>query len=236
MPRRLQKVIATSSLLPQPPDRWVKPIKLYIQLFNNIWGVLEDDRFEARDKAILYLQMVHVFDDDHEVFRDPLVVEFIEDFDCSWKDHKLILPLKALEEVYKPLCFTRIGLRYIDIITRSKLGLNDILWDELIKSYMLGILYEQNLKNNVRNFNNKFEIKLSDNKSFVNIVSSFVKPIESSDNSEISYLIDSDFYIQHKTDIDDAIKQLDYSNIRASRLIQWCITDRLREAMEPEEL
>ena len=116
------------------------------------------------------------------------------------------------------------------------MGLNDILWDELIKSYMLGILSEQNLKNSVHNFNNKFEIKLSDNKSFVNIVSSFVKPIESSDNSEISYLIDSDFYIQHKTDIDDAIKQLDYFNIRASRLIQWCITDRLREAMEPKEL
>jgi len=70
--KRLQKVIATSALLPQPPDCWVKPIKLYIQLFNNIWGVLEDDRFEARDKAVLYLQIVRVFDDVHEVLRTRL--------------------------------------------------------------------------------------------------------------------------------------------------------------------
>ncbi len=77
-------------MFPQPPDCWVKPIKLYIQLFNNIWGVTEDDRFGARDKAILYLQMVHVFEDDHEVFRDPIVVEFIEDIAYFWKDGKLV--------------------------------------------------------------------------------------------------------------------------------------------------
>ncbi len=53
----LSKIIGTSAMFPQPPDCWVKPIKLYIQLFNNIWGVTEDDRFGARDKAVLYLQV-----------------------------------------------------------------------------------------------------------------------------------------------------------------------------------
>ena len=46
----------------------------------------------------------------------------------KFKD-KLMLPLKTLEKVYKPSYFTRIGLRYVDIITRSKIG---------IKRYFMG--------------------------------------------------------------------------------------------------
>ena len=67
----------------------------------------------------------------------------------------------------------------------------------------------------------------------VRIISRFV---EDREPGEICYMIDSDFFNASKTQIESAIEKLDYFNVRGSRLIQWCITDRLHNAMEPQLL
>jgi len=53
---------------------------------------------------------------------------------------------------------------------------------------------------------------------------------------DLSILSIDGFTLNNKMNIDEAKDKLDYFNIRASRLIQWCITETLHEAMEPEEL
>ena len=86
----------------------------------------------------------------------------------------------------------------------------------------------------VQSFENKYEILLSDGESKVKMVMKFVEP---SDNKEEKcYMIDSDFYNVSKVGINEANIKLDYFNNRATRLIQWCITERLHLAMEPEEI
>ena len=62
---------------------------------------------------------------------------------------------------------------------------------------------------------------------------SFVEPAGS---DEKCYMIDSDFFNNNKLTIDEARDKLDYFHIRASRLIQWCITETIHKAMEPEKL
>ena len=48
--------------------------------------------------------------------------------------------LKAFIDIYKPAFFERIGLRYIDAISKEKLGLQDQKWKNLIKEKWLGPL------------------------------------------------------------------------------------------------
>lgn len=152
-----------------------------------------------------------------------------------WEEfrEKLQIPLNALVETYTPNYFSRVGLRYIDVIRRSMLNLNDVNWDELLKPYILGILGSPQVRSNVKNFDSMCEIKLSDEESVVKIVAKLVKAIS---NDEICFMIDSDFYNSNKMDISSAIKKLDYFNNRASRLIHWCISERLHDAMEPQIL
>ena len=151
-----------------------------------------------------------------------------------WEQFKemLEIPLKALINIYAPDYFLRVGLRYIDVINRSVLNLTDVSWNELLQPHILGILGAPEVASKVKNFETTHDIGLADGESLVRIITKFVKPV---DDDEICFKIDSDFY-RHKTELSSYISILDYLNKRASRLIQWCITRRLHEAMEPKSI
>jgi len=57
----------------------------------------------------------------------------------EFKD-KLSLGLAAFVAVYEPSYFTRLGLRYRDLIQRSKLNLEGEPWSKLLKPALLGEL------------------------------------------------------------------------------------------------
>jgi uncharacterized protein (TIGR04255 family) len=152
-----------------------------------------------------------------------------------WEEfkNKFQIPFNAFLEIYSPAYFSRIGLRYIDIIKRSILNLSDVSWKDLLQPYILGILGSPQVGENVREFETMHEINLDDKVSSVKIVNRFFND-ENSD--EIFYVIDSDFYSLNKIEIESAINKLDYFNNRSSRLIQWCIKEQLHKAMEPQDI
>ncbi|MHA1290503.1 MAG: TIGR04255 family protein, partial [Candidatus Thorarchaeota archaeon] len=150
----------------------------------------------------------------------------------QFKD-KLRNPLQVLIELYSIPHFSRIGLRYIDIIRRSKLGIPEEDWRKLLKPHLLGILGLEETSEMVTSFESKYEILLSDKRSTVRINTRFVRPV---DGDEKCYVIDSDFYSTENTDVDSATERLDYFNQRASRLLRWCITDYLHNLMSPQEI
>jgi uncharacterized protein (TIGR04255 family) len=152
-----------------------------------------------------------------------------------WEEfkEKLEIPLNALIEVYAPDSFSRVGLRYVNVIRRSVLGLSDIPWSELLQPYIAGILGAPGVSNHVQGFENTYEVRLADGESVVRIVTRLV---EAADDGESCFMIDSDYSNMNKTAIQSAVERLNYFNIRASRLIQWSITDRLHQAMEPTPL
>lgn len=146
---------------------------------------------------------------------------------------KLHIPFKALVDTYSPSYFSRIGLRYVDVIKRSALNLTEVGWRELLNPSLLGLLGSEEIGDAVINFENKSELILSANESILRVITKFVRAAE---DGEICYMIDSDFFNTQKNPIDNALAKLDFFNIRASRLIQWCITDRLFKAMEPQKI
>ncbi|QCI79895.1 TIGR04255 family protein [Hankyongella ginsenosidimutans] len=46
--------------------------------------------------------------------------------------------LASLMKSYSLSLFTRIGLRYVDVISRRRLGLENVRWSDLIKNSALG--------------------------------------------------------------------------------------------------
>lgn len=150
-----------------------------------------------------------------------------------WEEfkEKLQLPLETLVSIYSPSYFTRVGLRYVDVIRRSKLGLADIDWKELINEHILGLLAVSGVGEAARGFQSIYEVKLED--SNIRISTRTVKSI---DSDEVCFMIDSDFFNTNKLELEEALKKLDFFNNHASRLIRWCIKDRLHKAMEPQEL
>ncbi len=146
---------------------------------------------------------------------------------------KLQGPLEALLSIYSPAFFSRIGLRYIDIINRSALNLTDVDWTELLKPHLLGVLASPDVGKRVANMEAAYEIALLDGVSKVRVVTRLVRSVQS---DEQYYMVDSDFFDNARNSIDQALAKLDYLHERATRLLQWCITPRLHQAMEPKPL
>jgi uncharacterized protein (TIGR04255 family) len=146
---------------------------------------------------------------------------------------KLEIPLRALIQVYEPHSFSRIGLRYIDVIQRSRLGLDDVSWSELLRPELLGLMGSRDMADTIRAFQSSYELELENERDMVRIVSGFS---EDGQDPEKCYVIDSDFFTSEPIALGDAMRKLDYFNVRASRLIRWCITETLHTAMEPSDL
>lgn len=72
----------------------------------------------------------------------------------GWEDFakEMDKPLAEFIRIYKPAYFERVGLRYVNIISREKLSLRDSAWTELIAPAYLGAMAEPDvLEENVLN-------------------------------------------------------------------------------------
>lgn len=151
----------------------------------------------------------------------------------EFKDH-LVGPFEALRRVYQPTFFTRIGLRYQDVIWRSVLNLRDIPWSDLLQPYILGALAAPHIPDeNVLVSSQTVVIRLLKDYGQVRIRHGLARRPGS---EEIGYIIDSDFSSEERTEADYVLERLNAFNRRGRRLFRWCITDRLHQAMEPEPI
>ncbi len=146
--------------------------------------------------------------------------------------NQLNLLLQALIETYEPAYLTRIGLRYVNVIRRSRLGLQDVPWRALLSPTLIGMLGSVDTADSVDSLESVHEIRLSEGGNARIVVK---LPRESTDQ-EATFTIDGDFFESARTEIDRAVDRLNYLNSRASRFIHWAITDRLHQAMEPQPI
>lgn len=151
----------------------------------------------------------------------------------TWEDFSARFEAVAhpFVEEYKPAYFTRIGLRYTDVIRRSKLGLKDRDWADLLRPAVAGLAGDRDISGDVRAFEGSTEIVLEDGVSVLRIRTGYVTP---KDSDEVCFSIDSDFFNDTQTPIGEMAGRLEFLHSRATRLIQWCVTKMLHNAMEPE--
>lgn len=153
----------------------------------------------------------------------------------QWEEFKNLLrpPLQSLRDIYKPSFFNRIGLRYVNRISRESLDLVDLPWSKLLQPQILGELSVHAFEANVEEAKRALRVRGSGaNGSFL-LQHGLAK---SSDAKTLVYIIDFDFYDDGKTACENADTLLDELHARAGRAFRWCITERLHEAMEPRRL
>jgi len=154
----------------------------------------------------------------------------------KWEEFraKLEKPLEALIRIYSPSFITRIGLRYVDVVKRSDLGLTNVPWRTLLAPPMAGLLGSSDVGDEVEMVQNMSQITLPDGESKAKIVSRLIQGKNGTE--EQSFVIDSDFSLNQKTSNEKIFEKLDFFHIQASRLIQWAFTDRLKVSMKPESI
>lgn len=144
--------------------------------------------------------------------------------------------VEIFEKIYNPSFYSRIGLRYRDLIIRSKLNLQDKAWHELIQKHIAAELYAPEMADSIQNFVKNFQLKIelgqiNFNHGLVNVRDT-EKGID-----ETAYLLDIDLFTENKVEKgENAWKILDNYNHTARNLFRWGIAEELHRAMRPQPI
>lgn len=157
----------------------------------------------------------------------------------GWEDfaRQLDRPLAAFIKLYKPAFFQRVGLRYVNIFARSKLGLEEAKWADLIAPAYTAPLREPDV--------------LEEN--FLNCATDLLFHMDSScqaklhagpgriksnapgapQDPEVKFILDMDLSMGGNVPCTLAAGALETLHIHAGRLFEGAVTDTLRTAMDP---
>jgi uncharacterized protein (TIGR04255 family) len=141
--------------------------------------------------------------------------------------------LEVFEKIYKPSFYSRVGLRYKDLIIRSNLNLQDKEWSELIPEHIASELHTPAIATSIRLLLKNLQLETDFGQVLFNHGLVRVRDTEKGID-ELAYLLDADFSSEGKIEkSDDAWNILDKSNRTARNLFRWSITDKLHSAMQP---
>ena len=156
----------------------------------------------------------------------------------SWEEFAGMLdkPLVAFIQIYKPAYFERVGLRYLNFVSRKALQLEGTPYRELFAPRYLGILADETVSETATNrssvdaetaFRNGCRVKLH---AGPGIVRQRGKP-----DGELRFIFDQDLFMPGNIPVNLSAGTLETLHSQAYAIFRGAITDTLHEAMEPEE-
>ena len=178
-------------------------------------------------------QRVYEFSSEEPRWKLTLSKDWIA-LSCTRYEHwesfrEMLRPaLDALLRQYRPSFFTRIGLRYVNLIQRSVVGLKDVNWSDLIRGYIAPEMSTP-IAGELVDTDHTLIVRLDDKGGKVRVYHGLAQH----ESGEQVYLIDNDFSTEQKTEVADATNKLDHFHQQSGNLFRWCIADRLHNAMEP---
>lgn len=156
----------------------------------------------------------------------------------GWPEFARMLdkPLASFIRIYQPAYFQRVGLRYVNLISRQKLGLEGTPWAELIAPAYTGPLREPDVaEDSVLNCGCDLVLKL-DSSCQAKI---HAGPGRIKNNApgavqdlELKFIFDMDLSMNGQTPCTLAAAALETLHGHSTRLFEGAVTDRLRDAME----
>jgi uncharacterized protein (TIGR04255 family) len=141
--------------------------------------------------------------------------------------------VEIFASIYYPSFYTRVGLRYQDLIIRSRLNLEDQSWSNLISKKFSPELHDEDLAPSIETLMKNISFKDKDGNITLN--HGLVSINDQINNiNEIAYLFDADFYTEQKTELNGVWNVLNKFNKSAGKLFRWSITDTLHSALQPQ--
>jgi uncharacterized protein (TIGR04255 family) len=153
----------------------------------------------------------------------------------KWEDFRERLEFveAAFCEIYDVTSFTRVGLRYRDLIQRSKLNLSGKRWSDLLNRDLAGELRTEVFEADAQHAARELVLTLDFDDAAVRLFHGFAQ-LQGSD--ERCYLIDSDFFRERETERTHVRAILDRFNREAGKLFRWAIAEPLDRAMDPQRV
>lgn len=152
-----------------------------------------------------------------------------------WEDFAVRLDkhLAQFIQIYQPAYFERIGLRYVNAVSRQRLGLEGQLWDDLIQSQYIGILGEPDVEESEiakcslevdTPLVGGYRMKLRTGPGLVGVGKT---------DKEVKFVLDADFSTAGKMTAEAVPEKLERMHRFAVCFFQGAITKELHEAMGP---
>lgn len=176
------------------------------------------------------------------VWRVNLTSKFIS-LTCTrytgWEEFaaRLDQPLAAFIRIYKPAFFERIGLRYLNFISRRDLQLEETPFRELIAPCYLGILGEEDVAESASSRSSvDTELAIRGGcRVKIHAGPGLVKR-GGGEDKEVKFIFDQDLYMPGQVALNLSAGALQTLHSQADAIFRGAITDTLHEAMEPEEI
>lgn len=145
------------------------------------------------------------------------------------------------QQLYQPASYSRLDLRYVNIIQRSILDLNGVPWSELLNPSIGGELSVPEFGESIDSASRQLHCKLEGDNHFLTLKTgiALAKSANRGGIKEKCFLIDSDFHThtdKPPTETNNVTPILDTFNRASGNLFRWAIKSRLRDALEPQTL
>lgn len=155
----------------------------------------------------------------------------------GWEDFARMLdkPLAAFIQLYQPAYFQRVGLRYLNLISRAALDLEDTPWRALIAPAYLGVLAEADAdEHQVLSCGYDTHLKL-DSSCTAKIHAGIGRVKAGGPNApqdpELKFIFDMDLSMSGNTPCGLAAAALETLHGHSTRVFEGAITDTLRNAL-----
>ena len=184
----------------------------------------------------------HQFATADGTWRVNLTSKFIS-LTCSkyicWEDFAAHLdkPLAAFIQIYKPAPFERIGLRYLNFISRYQLGLEGIPFSQLIQPCYLGPLAEEDVPEQGVS-RNTIDCEMAIRGGCRVKIHAGPGKVKrgTREDPEIKFIFDQDLYMNGPLQLNLVAGALQTLHSQADSIFRGAITEKLHEAMGPETI
>lgn len=155
----------------------------------------------------------------------------------GWEEFARMLdkPLAAFIRLYQPAYFQRVGLRYLNIISRQRLDLTETPWRELIAPAYLGALAEADVEED-KLLSCGYDMQLKLDSSCAAKVHAGTGRVKTggpnaAQDPEIKFIFDMDLSMNGNTPCELAAAALETLHGHSTRVFEGAVTDELRDAM-----
>ena len=174
-------------------------------------------------------------------WRVNLTSKFIS-LACSryidWEEFASMLdkPLAAFIQIYRPAFFERVGLRYLNFISRQALDLPGTPFRDLIQPQYLGLLAdEQVLEANASRCSMDAEMAIRGGcRAKIHAGPGLVKRTGQQDQ-EVKFVLDLDLFMAGNVPVNHSAGALQTLHSQAYSIFRGAITDTLHDAMAPHD-
>ena len=156
-----------------------------------------------------------------------------------WEDfaRKLDKPLAAFIRIYKPAYFERVGLRYLNFISRYDLGLEGVPFSDLIQPCWLGPLSEEDMTEAMMTrCTVDVDVALRGGcKAKVHASPGVIRKNGKQD-PEVKFIFDQDLYMPGNLPVNLSAGSLETLHRQADSIFRGAITPMLHNALSPREI